>query len=109
MQVRHRLTRVRTAIGYNAIPIFGDPYLMRKLLDNAEDMADERLVFFADVVKRSQFGRFRNNEDMNRRLRRNVVKRHTEIVFVCDFRGNLFVDNFFENCFFFRHNLSPVF
>ena len=101
VEVRNRLHRVLTAVRNDAVPPFGDSEFSRQTANNGENMPDQRRVFRLDVVERAQLF-FRDNEDVNRRLRRDVVKRQAEVVFVNDRRGNFFIDNAFENSFF-RH------
>lgn len=105
VEVRNRLHRVLTAVRNDAVAVFGDAEFASQTANNGENMPDQRSVFRFDVVERTEF-LFRDNENVNRRLRGDVVKRQAEIVFVNDRGRNFFIDNAFENSFFGHNALS---
>lgn len=105
VEVRNRLHRVLTAVRNDAVAVFGDAEFASQTTNNGENMPDQRSVFRFDVVERTEF-LFRDNENVNRRLRGDVVKRQAEIVFVNDRGRNFFIDNAFENGFFGHNALS---
>ena len=80
VEVRNRLHRVLTAVRNDAVPVFGDAEFASQTANNGENVPDQRRVFRLDVVERTQLF-FRDNENVNRRLRRDVVKQVKDTLF----------------------------
>lgn len=76
----------------------GEVEFLRNHAGNDEEVAEDGLVFgggFADA--RYQF--FRDDEEVRRRLRLDVVENDTAVVLVFDFGGDFAIDDFLEDRF----------
>lgn len=96
MKVRHRLARVRAMIDCEA-EATGESELLRHHAGHHEQMAEHGLVgrlSFADPGDDT----LGYDQQMNGRLRLNVMDDDAELVLVFDPSGDFAVDDFLEEC-----------
>lgn len=96
MNVVDALPRSRAAIHHETIPSFCNAKIARDVLPCEEQRADQLLMFRRQMIDRRNV-LARNDQNMNRRLRIDVVKRQGSIVFVSQFRRYFTGDNAAED------------
>ena len=103
VKVKDRLTAIRVGIYHDTVPIvreaFPTCYLGRgqQQMPEGFPMPRARLRQRINMLARDQ-------QNVRRGLRRQVVERHTDIVFVNSVRRYLPVDDLAKNAVLFRHN-----
>ena len=95
MQVRHRLARIGAIVEHQAKTVFGEPELLRHFRGFDEKMSQHL------VIVRMRFGEARNrflgnDQDVNGRLRLDVVEGDDLVVFVDNVGGYFARDDFLE-------------
>ena len=73
VDVKHRLTRVAVGVEYRPEPAGGEPTLLGDGRRAAHQLADDLIVFGADLVQRGDVP-LGNDEHVRRRLRIDVVE-----------------------------------
>ena len=106
MQVVDGLSAVFAAVHHHAIAI-AQIELFCQIADDAPHVSDRRPVFVFDGIDRSNLLP-RDHEDMHRSLRTDVMKRQAMIVLVNEFRWNLSVNDFLEDCLLGHDRLLPI-
>ena len=97
MQVRHGFTGIRAAVDHDAETAF-EIELLRHLRGDDEQMTNDRSIRFDDLADALYYF-FGYNEQMDRRLRIDVVDDDAAIVFELDLGGDFTRDDFFEDGF----------
>ena len=91
VEMIHRLTAVVATVNYGAVAV-SEALLLRKLPCHDEEVTNEITILGLQVVERRD--RLpRNDKNVRRGLRINVVERHTPIILVDDVRIRLTVDD----------------
>jgi len=94
VEVRHGFAGVRAVVDDKAKAV-GELELAGELAGDEQEMAEDGFIGGRGVAdSRDDF--FRNEEQVNGRLRLDVMKSEAEIVFVLDARGNFAGDDTFE-------------
>jgi hypothetical protein len=96
VQMRHRLAAVRTVIDDQPKTGIEDAFLFRHGLRDQEKMAQQRFIGCRGGTDSRDFF-FWNDQDMDGRLRMNIVKGNAEVIFVGNLRRNFAGDDFREN------------
>src|SRR6476620_2442897 len=97
MQMRDTLTGVRSAVDYDAIAALICLEVACHLCRGQDQLAEEILIRLVSLSK-SRDDAFRHNQDMQRRLRVDVLESDHVIIFENDFRWNFPCDDFLEEC-----------
>lgn len=95
MQMGHGLASVAPVVNHNTESRLGNPLRPCNLGSGEQEVAKSRLITWI----RSRQSRNRllwHDENVDRRLRRNIAKSETEIVFVDDIRRDLAGADFLE-------------
>ena len=95
MQVLHGLTGVLAAVRHDTEAV-GEAELLRELRNDGEDVTDERGLLLAQLCGRGDVG-LRNNKEMLRCQRLDVIKRQALLVLIQLLRGDLACQNAAEN------------
>src|ERR1041384_2681324 len=93
MKMKDRLSRFAIRVEYRPIAAGRDAAFFRDRGGPSNELADEPVVFLADVVQRFDVT-FRDDEHVRGRLRADVVEGEHAVVLVHDARGNLPLDDF---------------
>ena len=101
MEMLYGLASIVTAVGDHTVAI-GDACCFGNFGDLFKDFGNNGAVGFVDSVNRGNMF-FRNNKNMDRGLRIDVVKGKDLVVFVCFFGRNISRDDLTEN----THKLIP--
>ena len=94
VKMGHGFARVRTVVDHEA-KAGGEIEFLRELRGNLEQVTEDWFVSSGGDGE-ARDGLLRNNQEVNRRLRLNVVQRDAEIVFVLELRRDFAVDDFLE-------------
>ncbi len=94
MQVRDRLARVRAVVDHEAEAV-GELEFFCDQLGDVDEVAEDVFVV-RSRLGHARNGPLRNDEQMNRRLRLDVVEDDAVFILVLDFRGDFAVDDFLE-------------
>src|SRR5262249_17770359 len=104
MQVRHSLAGLLLAVQNEAIAVL-QAKLHRQLRRDEMEMTDQVAVGVGQIrVRRNHLAR--NDQNVHRRLRVDVVKRQAAVIFVDDLGRNLAVDDLLKDVVL-RHGASP--
>jgi outer membrane protein insertion porin family len=90
--VINRLASARIHIEHRAIALLVDIRLHRKFLGHLEDLAYERIIFRHQVIQCRNV-LLGHDQEMDRRLRPEVLECHHEVVFMHKVRGCITFDN----------------
>ena len=106
MDMKDRLSDFAAVVDNQPISIIVEPALFSKRLRNKEQMPDELAVYMFDAVDVSDM-LFRNNQDMDRRLRVDILECDSMLVFVDQFGGHLFFNNSAEDAVWVVTHFTP--
>src|SRR5262245_16646391 len=98
MQMIDRLAGVAAAVSDHAISIV-EFQLFGQLTNHDHQVTQKRDIVIADGRQRGDF-LARNDDHVDRGLRRDIVKRHAEIILMHEPRGDLTVDDALEDRLF---------
>ena len=93
--MRYRLTRHQAIIRHHAESI-RKTFLRCQFLDHEKYVSDECFIFIGKGINGCDLF-FRDHENMRRRLRGNVAKCETDLIFKHDVCRNFTIDDLFEN------------
>jgi len=92
VQVEHGLPRPGAVVDYGAIALRIQSALPRQLSRDKKKVAEQRLVFGEGLLERGEV-LARYHQQVDRRLRVNVLDRHGALVLMNDFGGDLAADD----------------
>ena len=92
MEVKNGLACVRTCVDDYAKAFLRDTLFLRELGGNQKNIANYFSIVSAQIRKRGDM-LARDNQNMNRRLRIDVLEGHHGVIFVEHITLNLFLDN----------------
>src|SRR5262245_13940043 len=95
VQMIHCLTTIRTLIDDDAVPAV-ELQLSSQIAHDREQVCQYRAVGIGRV-RQTRNRLLGNHQDVSRRLRRDVAKRQTLVVFKHDVGWNLTINDFLEN------------
>jgi hypothetical protein len=88
MNMENALPRSGTAVDHHAEPTLGNPLIFSQLIDHGKNLADKTVIFLLQVEER-RYVLPRNDQQMNRRFRIDVLKSHDRIVLVDNVAFNI--------------------
>ena len=97
MKMRHTLAAVRTAIDDEPKAGVMEAFLFGDRLRDMDEVAQKRFVGGCGGRHAGDFS-FRDDQDMDRGLGMNIVKRQAEVVFISDPDRDFAGDDLRENC-----------
>jgi len=96
MQMKNGLPAGVIRIYHRAVPFFGKTLPARDLAGRQEKMAERFAVCFAGLIERGEM-LARDDQNMRRRLRTDVVKGHAGLIFIDEFGRNFAPADLAEN------------
>ena len=96
MKMGDAFASIGAVVDHDAEPL-GEPKFFGHLAGDDEQVAEHRLVGLAGGLEADDF-LLRNNQQMHRCLRLDVMDDDAAIVLMLDFGGNLAGDDALENC-----------
>jgi hypothetical protein len=83
VNMKNALSRASATVDYYAEPFFGNPLIFGQLIGHRKNVADKAFIFLLQVEERCDMLSW-HDQEMDRRLRVNVLKRYNGIVLIDD-------------------------
>jgi hypothetical protein len=106
MDMKNGLTGVPAIVDDHAIAGLIKAFLLRKCLRHKEQVSNQLPVILPDAVNIGEVF-FRHDEDMDRRLRIEVLEGNSKLILVDHFRGDLLFDDPAEDAVLIKSHAYP--
>lgn len=93
MEVIDRLPSIGSAIHDNSVASLGNPQFPRDALDGQPQVSQQSRIFLLELLQ-GHNGFLGDDQDMDRGLRRHVMKGQADFVFVDNIRRNFLANDF---------------
>lgn len=83
MEMKNALARPSPTVNHHTVTVLRNPLLLRQLIGDGKNFADQLFILLLDIEQRGEV-LARDDQDVNRRLGVNILKRNNGTVLIDD-------------------------